>query len=100
MFTAISESRIITVMVLITTASALRNSVSSVRARALGSGRPWISDASRFSIRLARTQSANGGEEEDRGDADQHIHRLSLPDIVVQPFPGSQSRPRAAQTAA
>lgn len=40
MFTPISESRIITVMVLITTASALRNSVSSVRARALGSGRP------------------------------------------------------------
>ncbi|VGQ03493.1 hypothetical protein SB00610_05046 [Klebsiella quasipneumoniae subsp. similipneumoniae] len=53
--TPISESKIITVMVLITTASALRNRVSSVRARALGSGRPWISEARRFSIRLANT---------------------------------------------
>ncbi|SBL40682.1 Uncharacterised protein [Klebsiella michiganensis] len=39
-FTPTSESRIMIVMVLMTTASALRNSVSSVRARALGSGRP------------------------------------------------------------
>ncbi|MNP13017.1 hypothetical protein D3C76_1052800 [compost metagenome] len=39
-FTPISDSTIMMVMVLITTASALRNSVNSVRARALGSGRP------------------------------------------------------------
>ena len=41
------------VMVLMITASALRHRVSSVRARALGSGLPWTSDTRRFSIRLA-----------------------------------------------
>ena len=39
-FTPISESTIIIVMVLMMTASALRNRVSNVRARALGSGLP------------------------------------------------------------
>ncbi|CSS07628.1 Uncharacterised protein [Shigella sonnei] len=38
--TPISDNTIMMVMVLIITASALRNSVSRVRVRALGSGRP------------------------------------------------------------
>lgn len=43
-----------------------------------------------------QNRPANGGEEEDQGDADQHIHRF-LPGIVVQPFPEVKQAPGAQQ---
>lgn len=43
-----------------------------------------------------QNRPANGGEEEDQGDADQHIHRF-LPGIVMQPFPEVKQAPGAQQ---
>lgn len=92
-FTPTSESRIIAVMVLIMTASALRNNVSSVRARApVAGGREYLRPGGFLSA--GEQRPADGGEEQNQRDANQHIHRF-LPGAVLHPVPEIKQSPGA-----
>ncbi len=84
------------VMVLITTASALRNSVSSVRARGAGQRSTVNVRCQPVFNQAGEQRPANRREEQDQRDTNQHINRF-LPAAVMHPLPEIEQPPCAEQ---